>query len=222
MVSPCATWRPRATLLPSTLHCRDSRQVGNELCTLKSSLKQWPGSLQRTPPFTHLGGAVLHAAAHSRLQGGGVGHSNHLAPGHPPAKSGESSRQMLQWATTTHCARLSRMEMASAAGRSCADTKADMEGATMERATANGRSNQRWYHRHEAIIAPPPCHRPARVPHPYMLATDSSRSSAVALRAPVCRMTTPSTSAERGRATLVLVAAAAALAVIGGLPAPMV
>lgn len=56
--------------------------------------------------------------------------------------------------------------------------------------------------------------------HPYMLATDSRRSSAAGLRLPVSKMTTPSTSAERGRATLVEVAAAAALAATSSLAVP--
>lgn len=53
-----------------------------------------------------------------------------------------------------------------------------------------------------------------------MLATDSRRSSAAGLRLPVSKMTTPSTSAERGRATLVEVAAAAALAATSSLAVP--
>lgn len=54
--------------------------------------------------------------------------------------------------------------------------------------------------------------------HPYTLATDSSMSSAAALRLPASRMTTPSTSAERGRATLVP-PAAVAVAAMGGFAA---
>ena len=59
----------------------------------RGGMRTLPQLVQRTSQCTlpscslpaHLGGAILHAATHSRLQGGGVGHSNHLPPRHAPA-----------------------------------------------------------------------------------------------------------------------------------------